>query len=157
MNGGVSLTGKDTQQIGSRGLALRVLADLADGDAGNLDFPNNLVEVKTGKNGNTIYAFNATGKVCTYTARVLRGSADDKYFNAQMNLYLKDPAAYVLLDGEFIKRAGDGQGNVVSDVYRVSGGIPQKMPNAKENVEGDTEQAVTVWQIAFANTERSLT
>lgn len=157
MIGGVSLTGADTQQIGSRGLALRILADLADGDTGSLDFPNNLLEVKTGKNGNTIYAFNATGKVCTYTTRVLRGSADDKYLNAQMNLYLRDPAAYVLLDGEFIKRAGDGQGNVTHDIYRVGGGAVQKMPNAKENVEGDTEQAVTVYQIIFANTERSLT
>ncbi len=155
--GGVSLTGKDTQQIGTAGATLRVLKDLADGDCGNLDFPNNMVEVKKGKNGNTIYAINASGDVCTYTVRVLRGSADDKYFNAQMALYKKDPAAYVLLDGEFVKRAGDGLGNVTNDVYRVSGGIIQKMPNAKENVDGDTEQAVTVWQLIFGQTDRSLT
>lgn len=153
----VSLTGKDTISIGSRGLAPRILADLADGDTGMLDFPNNLVEAKTGKNGNTIYAFNSTGVVGTMTIRTLRGSADDKYLNSEMNRYKQDPASYTLLDGEIIKRVGDGIGNVTNDVYSLDGGIVQKMPNVKENVEGDTEQAVTIWQIIFANSDRSLT
>ena len=157
MPGGVSLTGKDTIAIGARGAALRIFADLADGDTANLDFPNNLLEAKTGKNGNTIYAFNATGQVVTALIRVLRGSPDDKFLNAEMNSYILDPAAYVLLDGEFIKRAGDGAGGVTSDVYKLNGGAVQKFPNAKENVEGDVEQAVSIWQILFANTERSLT
>lgn len=154
--GGVSLTGKDTLSLGATGAALRILADLADGDTANLDFPNNLVEVKNGKNGNTIYAFNATGKVVTLTVRVLRGSPDDKYFNSEMNLYLADQPSYPLLAGEFIKRIGDGAGAVTNDVYKVEGGLVQKFPGAKENVEGDTEQAVAAYQIVFANTERSL-
>jgi len=153
----VSLTGKDTISIGSRGLAPRILVDLADGDTGALDFPNNLVEAKTGKNGNTIYAFNSTGVVGTLMIRTLRGSADDKYLNGEMNRYKRDPAAYTLLDGEIIKRVGDGTGKVTNDVYTLDGGIVQKMPNVKENVEGDTEQAVTIWQILFANSDRSLT
>ena len=153
----VALTGKDTISIGSRGIAPRILADLADGDTGMLDYPNNLVEAKTGKNGNTIYAFNSTGSVVTATLRVIRGSADDKYLNSEMNRYKLDPASYTLLDGEIIKRVGDGNGGVTSDVYSLDGGIVQKMPNVKENVEGDTEQAVTIWQIIFANSDRSLT
>lgn len=152
----VALTGKDTIAIGSRGLAPRIFADLADGDTAVLDFPNNLVEAKTGKNGNTIYSFNATGKVVTATIRVIRGAADDKYMNAEMNRYLLDPAAYTLIDGEFVKRVGDGEGNITNDVYSLDGGIVQKMPNMKENVEGDTEQAVAIWQIIFANSDRGL-
>lgn len=152
----VALTGKDTIAIGSRGLAPRIFADLADGDTGVLDFPNNLVEAKTGKNGNTIYAFNSTGVVCTMTIRVLRGSADDKYLNGEMNRYKIDPAAFTLIDGEIVKRVGDGEGNVTHDVYSLDGGIVQKMPNVKENVEGDTEQAVTVWQVIFANSDRGI-
>ena len=147
----VALTGKDTHLVGTR-----ILTDLADGDVGNLDFPNNLVEAKTGKNGNTIYAFNSTGKVVTQTTRVLAGSADDKYFNAEMNRYLNDPPSYTLLDGEFIKRIGDGVGGVNNIIYRVEGGIVQKMPNTKDNVEGDTEQAVAIWQVIYANTDRSI-
>lgn len=153
----VSLTGKDTISIGSRGATLRILADLADGDTAVLEFPNNLVEAKTGKNSNTIYAFNSTGVVATALIRLLRGSVDDKYFNSELNRYKLDPAAYTLLDGEFIKRVGDGQGNITSDVYSLDGGIIQKMPNAKENVEGDIEQAVTIWQLIFANSDRGLT
>jgi len=154
--GGVSLTGNDTIAIGARGAALRIFADLADGDTANIDFPNNLVEAKTGKNGNTIYAFNATGQVANMTIRVLRGSPDDKYLNSEMNLYIADPAAYPLLDGEMIKRIGDGTGAVTNDVYKVNGGVVQKIPVVKENVEGDTEQSVSIYLIMFANTERSL-
>ena len=150
----VALTGKDTHLVGTR-----ILTDLGDGDVGNLDFPNNLVEMKTGKNGNTIYAFNATGKVVDYTVRTILGSDDDKYFNAEMNRYLNDPPSYTLLDGEFIKRVGDGSGpgGVSNIIYRMSGGIPKKMPNTKENVEGDTEQAIAEWAVMYANTDRSIT
>ena len=152
----VALTGKDTIAIGSRGFEPRVFADLADGDTGVLDFPNNLVEAKTGKNGNTLYAFNSTGVVCTMTVRVMRGSADDKYLNGEMNRYKLDPAGFTLIDGEIVKRVGDGEGNVTNDVYSLDGGIVQKMPNVKENVEGDLEQAVTVWQVIFANSDRGI-
>ena len=147
----VALTGKDTHLVGTR-----ILTDLSDGDVGNLDFPNNMVEMKTGKNGNTIYAFNATGKVVDYTVRTLVGSDDDKYLNAELNRYVNDPPSYTLLDGEFIKRVGDGAGNVVNVIYRVGGGIPKKMPGSKDNVEGDIEQAVAVWLIGYANTDRSI-
>ena len=153
---GVSLTGKDTVSIGSTGAQLRIFTDFADGDTVDIEFPNNLVESKTGKNGNTIYAFNSTGQVATMKIRVLRGSSDDKYLNGEMNLFIADPSAYPLLEGEFIKRVGDGQGNVTNDIYKVSGGVVQKIPVVKENVEGDTEQSVTLYQIAFANTERSI-
>ena len=152
----VALTGKDTISLGSRGLALRIFADLADGDVAVLDFPNNLVEAKTGKNGNTIYAFNSTGVVATATIRVLRGSADDKYLNAELNRFKLDPPAYTLIDGEFVKRVGDGIGNVTNDVYSLDGGIVQKMPNMKENVEGDIEQGIAIWQVIFANSDRGL-
>lgn len=153
----VALTGNDTIAIGSRGLAPRIFIDLADGDTGMLEYPNNLVEGKTGKNNNTIYAFNATGVVVNLTVRVLRGSNDDKYLNGESNRYRRDPAAYTLLDGEIVKRVGDGEGNITNDVYSLDGGIIQKIPVVKENVEGDVEQAVTVWQIVFANSNRGLT
>ena len=154
--GAVALTGADTVSLGPAGAALRIFSDFADGDVNVLDFPNNLVEAKTGKNQNTIFAFNATGKVCTLEMRVLRASTDDKYMNAEMNAYLLDPPSYVLLEGEFIKRVGDGQGNISNDIYRVTGGTIQKFPNAKDNVEGDTESAVTIWKVIFANTDRAI-
>lgn len=147
----VALTGNDTTIIN-----LRILADLATGDCVNLEFPNDLVDAKTGKNGNTIYAFNATGLVVNATIRLIRGSADDKFMNALNAQFLNDPPSFVLIAGEFVKRVGDGQGNINSDIYQLNGGVISKMPQGKENVEGDTEQAVTIWLIKFANSARSL-
>lgn len=151
-----SLTGNDSVLIGARGAALRIFKDLADGDTAVLDFPNNLTEAKVGKNGNTIFAFNSTGKTVTTTIRTILGSPDDKYLNARLNEYINDSASFILLDGEFVKRSGDGTGSVSNIIYQLFGGVIQKMPNVKENVEGDTEQAVSVWQIIFANTDRTV-
>lgn len=154
--GSVSLTGKDTISVGSQGATLRILSDLADGDTGVLDLPNDLVAGKVGKNGNVIFAFNSTGKTAMLSIRTILGSADDKYLNAEMNSYLNDPAAYTLLAGEFIKRVGDGNGNTNNITYSMNGGIIQKMPVVKENVEGDTEQSIAVWSVFFANTARAI-
>jgi len=145
----VSLTGADTLILDGR-----VLADLADGDTAALEFANDLVGMKTGKNGNALYAKNATGQNGALTLRVIRGSADDKYLNSRMSEYIQDSAAFTLIEGEFVKRAGDGDGNVTNDKYKCDGGVIQKIPGAKENQEGDIEQSVTIWQIMFARVRR---
>ena len=147
----VALTGNDTTIINDR-----ILSNLADGDAVTLDYPNNLVEIKKGKNGNVLYAFNATGEQTTTTIRVLKGSADDKFLNQELNTYRNNKAGYILLTSQFIKNIGDGAGNIANEIYNMTAGIVQKIPNTKENVEGDTEQAVSIYQIIFANTDRSI-
>ncbi len=149
--GTVALTGKDTIVIDDR-----ILSDLADADTAVLEFPNNLMEAKTGKNGNVIYAFNAQGQVVNMTLRVIRGSADDKYMQSRLQEYINDPSAFILFEAELIKRAGDGAGNITSDTYQLKGGAPQKMPAAKENVAGDTEQAVSIYAMTFGNSQRAL-
>lgn len=155
--GSVSLTGQDTIIIGQDGVAPRIFSDLADADTATMEFPNNIVEAKIGKNGNTIYAFNATGRQVNVVLRIIRGSADDKYMNARYNQYLLDRAAFPLLEGEFVKRVGDGTGAVTADTYTMQGGVIQKLPAVKENVEGDTEQSVSIWNIIFTNANRALT
>lgn len=147
----VALNGKDTLILDAR-----ILTDLADGDTAVLEFPNDLAGVKVGKNGNTLFAFNSTGQTCNLTIRVVMGSEDDKYMNSRLQEYRNDPASFVLFKAELIKRVGDGEGNVINNTYKVSGGIITKIPGAKENVEGDTEQSVTIYTITFANTDRSL-
>jgi hypothetical protein len=149
MNGSAALTGNDDVILNRR-----IFANYGTGDVANLEFPNNLVEAKAGKNGNVIYAFNSTGKLCNVTLKVLIGSADDKYLNSLMTLYLNDPSSFILIVGEFIKRVGDGKGNVSSIIYSFSGGIISKIPIGKDNVEGDTEQGMSVWMLTFANTDR---
>jgi hypothetical protein len=145
----VALTGKDATVIDSR-----VFNDFADGDCIVIDFANNVVETKKGKNGNAIYASNAQGEVATATLRLIAGSSDDKYLNSRQAEFRNDSSAFVLMAGEFTKRVGDGKGNVTAITYSLEGGVIQKIPGAKENIEGDTEQAVSVWPIIFGAGKR---
>lgn len=148
----VASTGDDVIQINGV-----TLVDFADGDTAVLDFPNDLTQVKTGKDGNSIFAFNNTGRQCTLVLRLIRGGADDNFLLGLFNQYINSPAAFTLLTGEFIKNVGDGQGNVTQDIYQLSGGIFKRGQNVMENADGSTEQAIVVWNLFFTNAPRSLT
>lgn len=149
--GQMALTGADTVIINGV-----ILTAFADGDSGAFTFPNKVVEAKVGKNGNAIYAFNAQGLLSEATLRLIRGSQDDKFLNNLQKSYLNDPATFTTMNAEFIKRLGDGKGNVTNDAYVFGGGIPSTIPEVKENVSGETEQAVTIWKLVFTNTDRSM-
>jgi hypothetical protein len=147
----MAITGKDSLILDTH-----IFSDMADGDTSVIDFPNNLAEAKAGKNGNVIIAQNAGGRMATLVLRVIRGSGDDKWLNSRLQEYINDAAAFITLGGELIKRSGDGAGAVASDVYIMSGGTFQKIPGTKENVEGDTEQAVSIYTIIFGLAKRAI-
>ena len=147
----VSLSGNDTVLLGNR-----VFTDVADGDYFTFTFPNELAAVKTGKNGNSIFALNATGKQAEATLRLIRRSSDDKFMDALLQQQLNDFAGFSLLLGVFVKRAGDGQGNVTNDTYRMAGGMFSHQVDAKSNAEGDTDQSVSVYRLRFTNAERAI-
>lgn len=134
----------------------RLFADFPHGDIAKLTFPNDIVTVKTGKNGNTIYAKNETGNQASLELRVLRGSADDAFLNGEQASYAAASALYVLMNGELVKVLGKGDGSAVQDIYTLTGGIITKRVEATSNVEGDVEQAVSVYTIQFALAPRSL-
>jgi len=146
----VSLTGNDTIVI-----AGRVLTDFGDADNATLEFPNELAAVKVGKNGNAIYALNATGRMADVVLRIIRGSNDDAFLNNLLAIQNANFAATVLLTGQFVKRVGNGLGGVMSDTYFTSGGIFSKGVNAKSNVEGDTEQSLAIYTLKFSNADRA--
>lgn len=142
----VALSGNDTIQISAR-----VLANLADGNVVELKFPNEIANVKIGKNGNAIYGLNTTGQQSEATIRVIRGSSDDQFLNGLLNAQQANFAATVLATGQFIKKLGDGQGNITNDTYVMAGGVFTKIPEATSNVEGDALQSVAIYTIKFAN------
>lgn len=148
----VALSGNDTVIINNRSIT-----DLADDNCVELTFPNDIAVVKTGKNGNSIYGLNESGRQAEVKIRVIRGSADDKFLNGLLAQQQANFAGTVLLIGEFIKKLGDGAGNILSDAYIVSGGVFGKQVEAKSNVAGDTEQSVAIYMIRFANAPRVLT
>jgi hypothetical protein len=148
----VAMSGADTIKINNR-----VLSDLADGDCIALTFPNEMAQIKTGKNGNAIYGLNESGRQSELAIRVIRGSDDDKFLNATLTQQQADFASFPLMIGEFVKRVGNGLGAVSGDTYINSGGVFTKRVEAKSNVEGDTEQSVSIYHIKFANSPRAIT
>lgn len=145
----VTVTSADTLVLNGR-----VFNDFGTDDVTAVSFPNDLITLKTGKNGNTIYAKNEPGQNATAVLRLMRGSSDDQYMQAIIQASLKDFPSLQLLSGSFVKRLGDGLGNVVSDVYALAGGVISKNVEGKENVSGDVVQAESIYNIKFASAVR---
>ena len=146
----VTITGEDTLVLFDR-----VLTDLADGDVSAITFPNDLVTMKTGKNGNTIFSENANGNNAEMVIRLNKGSGDDRFLQGRLDAQSRDFASAVLANGSFVKAMGDGDGNKVNEVYVLKGGTIYKGVESKDNVEGDTTQAVSVYNMRFAVAGRS--
>jgi len=151
MSNSISLSGNDTIILSGRQLTA-----FADGDIGTLTFPNETGVLKPGKNGNTLIAYSAMGNLVEGTLRILRGSADDAFINSLQILFFQDPPSFPLITLQLVKRIGDGQGNVKSDVYLCTGGVPTMIPEVKSNIEGETDQGVTIWKFKFAVGQRSI-
>lgn len=150
--GAVSLTGADTLTINNH-----VFSDFADAVVAELTWPNEIAVVKTGKNQNSIYAFNATGSQCEFKLRVLRASADDKFLNGLLAAQQSNFSATVLLIGQFIKKIGDGLGNITSDIYTLSGGVFTKQVAGKTDADGNTDQSVSEYMMKFTLAPRVIT
>lgn len=148
----LALTGSDTVTINNQ-----PLSDFADGNVVELTFPNPIANVKTGKNGNALFGLNASGVQAECKIRVIRGGNDDKFLNNLLAQQNANFAGTVLLTGTFIKKLGDGAGNVTSDTYILAAGIFEKIPEGKSNVEGETEQSVAIYSMKFASAVRVLT
>ena len=134
----------------------RVMVDLADADVSEITFPDTLAEVKVGKNKNTLFAESQKGNSADLKIRVVRGSSDDQFLQSKLSLQRQDFPGVVLAFGSFVKRLGDGQGNVVNDSYTLHAGVFTKGIDGNENVEGNTDQAVAVYTMKVARAERGI-
>lgn len=148
-------TGKDTIVLND-GTTDIVLNDFGDGDVMTLVFPNEEVAVKTGKNGNSIYAFNETGRQVDVELRILQGSSDDKTLNSLKLAMENDFPSFPFLSLNLTKRVGDGKGNIANVVYSMEGGIFSQGVDTKVNVEGDTEAVISVYKLKFVNNKRTI-
>ena len=144
-----SLTGNDTCVIA--GIVMR---NVADGDWFTLTFPNELANAKTAKNQNVVFASNAMGQQGESTLRLLRGCDEDLALDSLLQQQLQDFSAFEVMEGKFVKRVGDGLGNVLADRYVAAGGFFTHQVDAKSNAEGDTEQSVSVYRFKFGIVQR---
>ncbi len=145
----VALSGSDVTQINDR-----VLADFADDNIAELVYQTDIANVKTGKNGNSLFSLNESGKQADFNIRLIRGSSDDRYLSGLLAAQMANFAAFVLMTGKFIKNIGDGAGNILRDTYVLSGGVFVRPVDAKSNVTGDTEQSVSIYRMKFTNAPR---
>lgn len=147
----IAMSGDDTIIIDNE-----LMVDLADGNVGEITFPNDIAQVKTGKNRNSIYGLNTTGFQCEMKLRIIRGSGNDISLNSKLNNQNNNFAGFILMQGQFVKKLGDGQGNIKGDTYILSGGVFTKQVEAQSNVEGDATQSVAVYQMKFTYSPRSI-
>ena len=146
-----SLTGKDTVSLNGINIS-----DLADGDVAVLTFDKPISQLKTGKGGNTLYGFAASGRQCKLVLRLISGSSNDKYLNQLLSLFKQSPQSFSLITGVLVKNIGDGSANVTSDTYTLSGGTFEFETDVKENADGEIEQSVAIYKMHFSNAPRSI-
>lgn len=123
----------------------------ADNDIITVTFPNELLTIDTGKNGNSIFAQNTSGFQGEISFRLLLNCPDDKFMNSILIAQNTNFSGFSLMSGQIVLPTGDGQGNVINKIYNLSGGAIMNQPEGKSNVKGETEQAVTVYKLRFSN------
>lgn len=149
--GSVSLTGDDVITLNGR-----VFHDFAAGTVATLTFDGDLVKVTPSKNGNVIYSLDVAGFMSKLELKLLLGSSDDRYINSLLASQNNNFAGTILAAGSFVKRVGDGQGNVTNVIYNTLGGIVSKFPGATINTAGDAEQSIATWMLHFGANSRAL-
>lgn len=149
-----NITANDTLIISGMfngSLVQQTFTTLSDKSTVHLEFANDLANGTVGKNGNGIIAANKKGSMSEMTLRPLMANADDNFLLAQLAQWTANPTAFVVLTGSFVKNFGDGQGNQVRKSYVLNGGFVQKHTDLTENVEGETDQAVSVYKLRWLN------
>lgn len=149
--GVIAMSGNDIFILNNRNIT-----GFAVGKVSELTIPNNLADVKTGKNGNSIFSFINSGLICEFKAILIRGCADDVFFNSLLTQMKNNFSGFPLMFGQYIKKIGDGLGNVTSDTYNMSGGIFSKTTPAQSDTEGTPEQSQVEYMLKFANNPRTI-
>lgn len=143
------LTGADTLQIQGR-----TITSVCSGDWFKLLFPNEATAMEIGKNGNAIYSYDFRGEQGNSELMLLRGSDDDAFLQSLFVPMRQDFASFLLLQGQYIKRLGDGQGNIRREVCKMRGGVFGKRIEATSNAQGDLKQAISLWTMKWARATR---
>lgn len=149
MNGISAVAGNDVLIINGQ-----VFTGYADADAIKLEPQGPIAQMKVSKDGNSIYAMQYSGIVAKLTVRLVRGSFDDQTLNGLLQQWIGDPASFVLMAGSYVKRIGDGKGNITNEVYQLAGGVFESIPAGMSNMDGSTESSVTVYTLLFRNDAR---
>ena len=132
-----------------------IVTALGDGDTAVISYPNDLMGMKTGKNGNTVAAHNEMGREAELVLRVIKGSYDDKRINSKIIKWKNRADDFEPISGTFTKVIV-ADGGITNEVTTLKFGIPVRVVETRENVEGDTEQCFSQYTIRFGDSSRAL-
>lgn len=132
-----------------------VVVALGDGDTATISYPNDIMAMKTGKNGNTVAAHNEMGREAELVLRVIKGSYDDKRINSKVIKWKARADDFEPIKGTFTKVIRTDTG-ITNEVTTLKFGIPVRVVETRENVEGDTEQCFSQYTIRFGDSNRAL-
>lgn len=149
MNGITAVAGKDVLIINGQ-----VFKGYADADAIKFEPQGPISQMKVSKDGNSIYSMQYSGIMAKLTLRLVRASFDDQTLNSLLQQWIGDPTSFVLMSGSYVKRVGDGKGNVTSEVYQLAGGVFESIPGGLSSMDGSIEQSVTTYTLLFRNDAR---
>lgn len=133
----------------------RLLNDFADGDVAVVTYPNEISATKTGKNGNSVAVHNEMGRIAELSLRVVKGSGDDKFLNSIVTNWKKRSGNFSPVNATFTKVINVDNG-IANEITSMFSGVPTKPVETKENVEGDTEQAIAVYSFRFGDSDRAI-
>lgn len=140
-----TLVGRDTIILDGR-----EMTDVGYGDVVSVEMPNSFVTLETGKDGNTVFVFQESGRQINVKLRVLVGRDDDQWLNAKFETMKNDFIHHSLFTMSLAKQVGDGNGGVITTRWQLEGGVFTTPPSTKYNVSGDGEQAIQEYSFAFA-------
>ena len=133
-----------------------ILSDFADGTVAELNAPNELSTLTTGYNGNSLGSHNEPGRQRDLALRLVKGSGDDKRLNANYNLWKNRDFRFKPLEMTFTKYVAHGTEPTTDDKVTCYFGLPTGQPAQVSDMNGNTEQVVSVYSIRFGNSERSM-
>lgn len=133
-----------------------ILSDFANQTVATLAAPNELSQTSTGYNGNSLGAHNEPGRQRECTLRLVKASGDDKRLNKNYNLWKNRDLRFKPLKMSFTKNVAHSDGSVTADTVECFFGLPAGQPEQTNDVEGNTDQVVSVYMIRFGNSERSM-
>ncbi len=133
-----------------------VLSDFADGTVAELSAPNEISQMTTGYNGNSLGAHNEPGRQRECTLRIVKGSNDDKRLNKAYNMWKNRDLRYKPLNMTFTKNIAHNDGSITKDTVECYFGLPAGQPTQMTDVAGNTDQVVSVYMIRFGNSKRSM-
>jgi hypothetical protein len=132
----------------------RTIVELANQRAIAVSFPNDTGTMEPMKGG-AVFAVNVSAKAASLAVRVIKGGSDDAWLNQKLNELLNNRTSAIALVGSVIGNFGDGQGNLRKLTATLTFGFVKKRVDLITDYNGDTEQAISEYNIDFGLSEYS--